>query len=158
MYDYPSPPGPGILKGISYHLHAVAEHRVKEMNAQNLETVLWLREGHTHQALFYILGVWLLLVLRLSTKKNLEKTGSRKRMKYLQGGSVTIASNNPPQRHGLFVTSKVQMSMIRGVTPYWKAARKTTGVVSGKEYMSSRKFKISTRDHIDSEVNGGLSY
>jgi hypothetical protein len=49
---------------------------------------------------------------------------------YLQGGSVTIASNKPPRLRGPWVISKVQRSNIRCSTPYCAAAFRIPGVSS----------------------------
>lgn len=47
-----------------------------------------------------------------------------------QGGSVMIASNTPPLRHGLFVTSKHMLSRNRWSIPYCLAERMMPGTMS----------------------------
>jgi hypothetical protein len=43
-----------------------------------------------------------------------------------------MASKRLPHRHGWFVTSKVQRSMIRDATPYCAAARRMPAVLSAE--------------------------
>jgi hypothetical protein len=52
--------------------------------------------------------------------------------------SVMMASKRLPHRHGWFVTSKVQRSMIRDATSYCAAARRMPGVLSAERVGTQR--------------------
>ena len=56
-------------------------------------------------------------------------TGMAERQ-HSQGGSVTIASTQPPLLSGDLVTSYVKQSKKQSFTPYWSAARRIPGTTS----------------------------
>ena len=64
-----------------------------------------------------------------------------------QGGSVTIASNKPPHRHGWWVRSNTDKSIIRDATPYWDAARITPGVFSRQSFRQKIALKHGKWDN-----------